>query len=404
MTTPASDAVARYREGCRLLDARDWLGAERAFDEAIALDEHFRAAFSRKAKCQLLMIRKETGLLGPDGLPALIDLLKSTIDLPLDDSTKSIEDYKPEYDYSNLGMAYEESGLYEEADASILRYLEHCPDDVETVFQRGNVKWKQGKKQDAAFVYRGAIQIRPHFLEARNNLAEVLIALGSPAEAESLMLTALSDKEGEWLIKGEEQRWRLYDTLATAQLAMASASGDDVFFPMALANLDNAARLVEQQSGTPPAEADAIALCYLRRGACQAKLNHIQDARRNVWTAIRYATSNSEVALASRRTLYRLPRRSVDSYVIPLGPAGAGVAILSLAVLAFSADQMAKGSLNSAAFAIVAIAALGGVIVGICLPRLTSFKLGSTEATLSEQIVLTTIDPTEMAFTTPPRH
>jgi hypothetical protein len=350
------------------------------------------------------MIRNETGLLGPDALPSVIDLLKKAISLPVDKSTQLPDGYDAENDYYNLGLAYEESGRYDEADAALSTFLDTHPNDVGVTYERANIKWKQGRNEDTVQLYRQALKIRPHFLEALNNLAEVLIAVGSPAQAEAVVLGALYDAQGEWLVKDAGQRWRLYDTYAAAQLGMAAASGDDRFYPSALSSLDFAVALIERRTAQYPGERDAIALCYLRRGVCQAQLGRISQARSSLWGAYQHATPFSQVALASSRTLHRLPLSGSASWSIPLGPAGAGFVCLSIVVLIFAAVEMVRGTLNSAAFAAVAVACLGAAVIGICLPRLTSFKFGSTEATLQEQIIFTTIDAAEVSFTTPPRH
>jgi tetratricopeptide (TPR) repeat protein len=389
-------AVAAYEAGRADQRAERYDDAIADFDRALAIDNTYRAAVSRRAACW-----RRKGLDGKN--PAWVDAARAgyaqAVALPEQGSVASGDDYQPVKDL--LFLAYLQRWLrrFDDAAASYAAYLARVPSDVDARFAYANTLWRGGKASDAEATYREALRWEPHRIGARNNLAQLLVVLGRPQEAEALIKAALKDPDADWTGVTTPQEWVLLDTLATASLAMATATGEDEFIRDAMASLDEALASISLPPTAVPGDKDAssYAVMHLRRGYCRARLGTLHDARDSFVAAYRWSAPYSEVRIAAGRNIRRLAGTNLEAWTAPLGPAGVGIAVLALLVLVFSVVEMARGVLDSAAFATIVISSLGAVVLGLLLPRISTFTVGGVQGTVTEVATKTSFELTEIS-------
>jgi len=98
--------------------------------------------------------------------------------------------------YNNLGLALQEAGEREQAEASYLAALERRPDMVEAHANLGRLYQATGRLEQAEASLRRALRSRPDLAEAHNTLAAVLLDQGRLAEAEVCCRQAIACRPG----------------------------------------------------------------------------------------------------------------------------------------------------------------------------------------------------------------
>lgn len=112
--------------------------------------------------------------------------------------------------HAQLGAAYEEKGLKEDARRQYASALRAEKDHVPSLLAQGNLAFEAGRLKEAEKSYRRALRAAPGLAAVQNNLAMVLLARGKLAEAEQLAREAA----------GTDGPWRAYflDTLASIHI------------------------------------------------------------------------------------------------------------------------------------------------------------------------------------------
>lgn len=397
-------ALLAYRHGIASQKKHAFSEAIGHYDHAITLQNDFSAAVSRRAFCFIKLAEQAP----VDQQVALyrqaIEGYKQAQNLPPSETSAFPgDDYDALLDHFDLGYAYEMIREFTEADAEYNAYLAKRPTEAGVKLRSANLLWKMGRLADAESAYRQALVDHPHFVEASNNLAQLLVVLNKPAAAEALIKAAINDPVPQWVVTDPPQPWGLYDTLATAYLAMATQYDNDDLLADAIASLDQARSGLALPPGTSPGadSAQDLATIELRRGYCYAKRGNLKNARQALTQALRLSAPYSEVQLAASRNMQLLPSDAAGLVQVPLDVVGDVVAVVAFLLLIFSCIELARAQLDSAAFATIVISSLGAALLGFSLPRLASFKLGGAEATLSQQVVLkTSFELTEIAAPT----
>ena len=96
--------------------------------------------------------------------------------------------------HNNLGLAFQERGRLDEAEASYRRALQIKSDFTDAHINLGNIYSDLGRLDKAQASYRRALQIKPNFASAHYNLGNTLMKLGQPKEAEASYRRALQIK------------------------------------------------------------------------------------------------------------------------------------------------------------------------------------------------------------------
>ena len=96
--------------------------------------------------------------------------------------------------HNNLGNALKAQGKLQEAAASYAGALVHSPNHVGALFNFGLVLQMQGKLDEAAAAYRRALSHKPDYAEAHGNLGNTLQAQGRAEEAVACYRRALSHR------------------------------------------------------------------------------------------------------------------------------------------------------------------------------------------------------------------
>jgi tetratricopeptide (TPR) repeat protein len=92
---------------------------------------------------------------------------------------------------SNIGVALQADGRYDEAVAHYRRAVELRPDYAPALNNLGTAYRAAGRLDDAVAAYRRAIAAQPHFPDAEYNLANALLEKGAPDEAVTRFQSAL---------------------------------------------------------------------------------------------------------------------------------------------------------------------------------------------------------------------
>ena len=88
--------------------------------------------------------------------------------------------------FSNYGVILKDLGKLQEAEFLYRKAIEIKPDFAETYYNLGIILSDLGKLQEAEFLYRKAIEIKPDYIKAYSNLGSILSDLGKLEEAQFL--------------------------------------------------------------------------------------------------------------------------------------------------------------------------------------------------------------------------
>jgi len=371
---------------------KDYQGALEKFAEAITTQPNLRCAVSMRARCLLEIARRDSSrsswIAALEGFKKAQGLPQGTVP-PLPGDA-----YYPALDYLDAGLAQAALGNQEKAISEYDAFLSERPNNHVGLYNRSNALWRLARMAEAENGYRQAIAAVRRFAEARINLAELLTSLGRSDEATALMLEtiAMPSDQFVWPITEQGRPWLFFSTLAVTYLVKATALDDDsTLFEEAVSALNRAlctpAPWAAITGMTPDMRAE-IALMYLRRGFAHAKLGDRAFARSDMLRALTFAPTYSVTGLAADRFMRALSRNVVPS-VLRVDVAGLLVAAFGTLLLTLVSVQAVRGALGEGAFATVAVASLGAMLLGLSLPHLTSFKLGVAEASLTPAAVTT---------------
>ena len=95
-------------------------------------------------------------------------------------------------EHNDLGLAYEQKGMWDLAEKEYLKAAEKQKDWHVPPFNLGNLSYRQKDLERAEKYYRRALDLDRDNPDTMNNLANLLFEKGSPEEAKQLIERALS--------------------------------------------------------------------------------------------------------------------------------------------------------------------------------------------------------------------
>jgi tetratricopeptide (TPR) repeat protein len=171
-----------------------------------------------------------------------------------------------------------EQGRVEEVEQALLAYAVAHPRDVKALELLGRARWRQGRLEEAAALYRRVLALDPSFVRSRINLGHVLYESGHRDEARQLVAglarTPLAD--------------------AREQLALAEALAVVGEYEQALAAVERLPAALRNVEGLPVAAASHLAL-----GARQKLTAHLPLMRRAAAASPSVAAGCAEVLHAA---------------------------------------------------------------------------------------------------------
>lgn len=380
-----------YRLGVNAFNDEHYDEAVVHFDSAITHQPTLRCAISRRARCRLRLYRRDkdreqlvlarTGYEHAIGLPAsLLPVLPG-------------DDYDPETDLRSLALVDALLGNQAKAVEGYDAYLLRRPNDHIALYNRANSLWRLDRTAEAENGYRQAIAALPGFMEARINLAELLIAGQRHDEGIALAseTVEMPSNAQAWPVASQPEPWAPYDTLAAGYIGKATHLDNDAdLLRKALGALDAALCTPIALTAITKQTRAAVGMIYLRRGYSHAMLGDRPMARLDLLAAQSYAPSYSVVNLTAAQFLVTVGKRDSTATLIRPDQAGVVVAVLGAVLFLLLCVQEVRGVVGDVTFGTAAVASLGVMLLGFSLPHLASFKLGVAEASLSTAVVTLT--------------